>query len=220
MIGFRKHRKSLLPDYWNSYSEACRKKQPSDLSAVDFVVLDTETTGMDPLVDRILSMGALRLQHHTIQVKDTLEMFVQQEHYDHMTTRVHCILKNEGSGSISEPEALKRLLRYLSGSVLIGHHIKFDVAMVNSALKRLGLPGLLNKTIDTSFLYKKTLIRSPLLKIKNTYSLDDLAIKYGLSRKDRHTALGDAYLTAISFLKILEELQKKRTVTLKSLLRR
>ncbi len=207
-----------LPEYWKRYIASFAVPLPADLHKTPFVVLDTETTGMDPEKDRILSIGVLRLRDNIILVKDSMEMYVRQEHYDQSTTGVHGILKEEGAHCISEPEAIEQLLAYLEGTVLIGHHLHFDVVMVNKALNRLGLPGLKNKAIDTATLYKKTLIRSPLLPIQKSYSLDELADTYDLSRKDRHTALGDAYLTALAFLKILEQLQKKRTVSLKNLL--
>jgi DNA polymerase-3 subunit epsilon len=66
-------------------------------------------------------------------------------------------------------------------------------------------------------LYKKTLLSTPLLPKKEVYSLDEIANKFDISTKDRHTALGDAYITAIAFLKIMNRLQGKGPVSLKSL---
>lgn len=214
-----KTKNSDLPEFWKRYKASFDVPLPAVPDKIPFVVLDTETTGLDPEEDRILSIGALRLQHNIIRVKDSVELYVRQEHYDHSTAGIHCILKEEGPHCMSESEAMERLLGYLEGAVLIGHHIRFDVAMVNKALHRLGLPGLKNKAIDTGTLYKQTLIRSPLLPIQKSYTLDHLADKFDLSRKDRHTALGDAYLTALAFLKIVDQLQKKGKITSRSLLR-
>jgi DNA polymerase-3 subunit epsilon len=90
--------------------------------------------------------------------------------------------------------------------------------MINRALARHGMPPLKNKNIDTSNLYKKTLIKSNLITRKSQYSLDELADKYNISKKDRHTAIGDAYITAILFLKILTKLKDKKGIRLKDLL--
>jgi len=81
--------------------------------------------------------------------------------------------------------------------------------MINKALERHGLPSLKNKSLDTVFLYKKSLLRSPLIERKEDYSLDELADKFNISKKDRHTALGDAYITALLFLKILKKMKEK-----------
>ena len=86
--------------------------------------------------------------------------------------------------------------------------------MINKALERNGLPLLKNKTLDTAILYKRTLLSSYLLERKDNYSLDDLAYKFDISKKDRHTAMGDAYITAIAFLKILNKLSEKKEITL------
>lgn len=85
----------------------------------------------------------------------------------------------------------------------------FDVNMINKALHRQGLPSLKNKLLDTVVLYKKSLLRSPLIEKKDHYSLDELADKFNISKKDRHTALGDAYITALLFLKIIKKLKEK-----------
>jgi DNA polymerase-3 subunit epsilon len=81
--------------------------------------------------------------------------------------------------------------------------------MINKALERNGLPKLKNKYLDTVVLYKKSLIRSPLIERKDHYSLDELADKFNISKKDRHTALGDAYITALLFLKISKKIKEK-----------
>jgi DNA polymerase-3 subunit epsilon len=58
---------------------------------------------------------------------------------------------------------------------------------------------------------------SNLLERKENYSLDELADKFDICKKDRHTAMGDAYITAIAFLKILKKLREKKEITLKQL---
>lgn len=58
---------------------------------------------------------------------------------------------------------------------------------------------------------------SNLLERKENYSLDELADKFDISKKDRHTAMGDAYITAIAFLKILNKLRERKEITLRQL---
>ena len=114
-------------------------------------------------------------------------------------------------------EALELWLKYIGNAVIVAHHAFFDVNMINRALARNSLPPMKNQVLDTGILYKKTLIRSNLVYQKEKYSLDDLAVKFDISRKDRHTALGDSYITSIAFLKILSKLKEKRNLSLKEL---
>jgi len=182
-----------------------------------FVVLDTETTGFDYVSDRILCIGALVLQNGIISIQDSFEVYLEQDHYDKATAQIHGILKAFVIPRPTELEALQQFLDFLGDSIIIAHHTVFDVTMINKALERNGLPHLTNRSLDTAHLYKKTLIQSHLFERKDHYTLDDLADKFDISKKDRHTALGDAYITAIAFLKIVKKLQEKKATNLNQL---
>lgn len=199
--------KKSYPDFWNQYAASFANGLPKLVEDNTFVVLDTETTGFDVNQDRILSIGALVLHQNMIQPKQAFEVFLEQKHYDIATAKIHGILRTGKQERITELEGLQRTLKILENSVLVAHHTGYDVAMINNALKRNGLPKLKNKTLDTSKLYFKTLRRIQQKESNRHSTLDDLAKIYGISKKDRHTALGDAYITAIAFLNILEKLK-------------
>jgi len=182
-----------------------------------FVVLDTETTGFDYDNDRILCIGALVLQNGVIAIQDSFEIYPEQDHYDKSTAQIHGILKAFVIQRPTELEALQQFLAFLGDSIIIAHHTVFDVTMINKALERNHLPHLTNQSLDTAILYKKTLIKSHLFERKDHYTLDDLADKFDISKKDRHTALGDAYITAIAFLKIVKKLKEKKHINLNAL---
>ena len=175
--------------------------QRESLEKLTFVVLDTETTGLDPERDRILSIGALRVHQGRILVKEALELYLQQEHFDSQSVPIHGILREDAHHRISEAEALRLLSEYIGDAEIVGHHIGFDRAILQRGLSRQGLKPLRNACLDTGLLYQKTLLKTPLLRKKEFYSLDDLARRFDLARTDRHTALGDAYLTAMALLK-------------------
>ncbi|MFH6992610.1 PolC-type DNA polymerase III [Flavobacterium sp. FlaQc-48] len=189
----------------------------STIEETRFVVLDTETTGFDYDNDRILCIGALVLQNGIIAIQNSFEVYIEQDHYDKSTAQIHGILKAFVIPRPGESEALQQFLAFLGDSVIIAHHTIFDVTMINKALERNGLPELTNKRLDTAILYKKTLIKSHLFERKDHYTLDDLADKFDISKKDRHTALGDAYITAIAFLKIVKKLKEKKNINLNAL---
>ncbi|KQC29315.1 PolC-type DNA polymerase III [Flagellimonas eckloniae] len=205
---FQKKKKDL-PAFWIDYKNQFNSKLPVNINENEFVVFDTETTGFSFDKDRILSIGALKLINKNILVKESFEVYISQTHYNADSAEIHGILKKGKKECITEVEALKRFLLYIKNHVLVGHHVMFDVAMINQALKRNGLPKLKNQTLDTGLLYKRTLLTTSVLQKKEQYSLDDLAEKFSISRKDRHTALGDTYITVIAFLAILNKLKPK-----------
>ncbi len=209
-------KKVTTPEFWNEYHASFEQGLPSSVKETSFVVLDTETTGFDLKNDRILSIGALRIQDGTIKAKEAFEVFLDQTTFDGRTVEIHGILKKGKTTKISEVEGLKVLLHLLKNAVLVAHHVGFDVGMINAALKRNGLPKLMNKELDTAILYNKILPRSK-RKTEGHHSLDELCAHFNISKTDRHTALGDAYITAIAFLRILEKL---KPVSLEKLLKK
>lgn len=211
MIPFLKKNKTNLPLFWKEYEETFSVKIPEKPENVRFVILDTETTGFHYNKDRMLCIGALTLQNKTISIKEVLEVYIKQDKYNKETAKIHGILKKGTREQISELDALKRLLNYLGNSIIVAHHANFDITMINKALNRHGLPKLKNKTLDTSILYRRSLLSTHMLYKKDQYTLDELAEKFNISKKDRHTAVGDAYITAIAFLKITERLKPKKT---------
>ena len=209
--------KIILP--WSKSDNSFDEELLGDINTTRFVVLDTETTGFDYENDRILCIGAIVLQNNTISIQESFEVYIEQEHCNQATAHIHGILKDYVLDRPKELEALHQFLAFLGDSIIIAHHTKFDMTMINNALVRNGLDKITNRTLDTASLYKKTLIKSNLLQHKDHYSLDDLADKFDISKKDRHTAIGDAYITAIAFLKILKKLREKEVSMLYHLFR-
>jgi DNA polymerase-3 subunit epsilon len=216
-MSFSEKIKNLLSYIWDTSDQFDDEELLGDINTTRFVVLDTETTGFDYENDRILCIGAIVLQNNIISIQDSFEVYIVQEHYNKATAQIHGILKDFVLDRPNEIEALQQFLDFLGDSIIIAHHTVFDVTMINKALERNGLPELKNRTLDTAKLYKKTLLSSYLLERKDHYTLDDLADKFDISKKDRHTAMGDAYITAIAFLKILKKLREKGEVTWKLL---
>lgn len=184
---------------------------------LEFVILDTETTGLNLEKDRILSIGALKLYQGRLKVKEAFEVYVKQEHFSKDSVPIHGLLQESVSHQISEKTAVEMLRAYIGDAIIIGHHIRFDMEVLRRAFLRHDLTPITNLCLDTGMLYRKTLLKTPLLRKKEHYSLDDLARRFDLNCKDRHTALGDAYLTAMAFQHILELLYAKGDISIKKL---
>lgn len=198
---FRKTKKDY-PQFWEDYL-SCFKKKPERSAQKRYVIFDCETTGLDPKKDVILSIGAIGIIGETIHINDFFEVFLEQEVYRPETVPIHGILKTGKEKKLTEFEAVKRFLSYIKDATIVGHHTNFDVAMVNQALKRLNLGKLKNKKIDTNDLYQKYKGWQ-----SDQYSgLDELCAVFKISKSDRHTASGDAFITALIFLKLKKKLK-------------
>lgn len=188
------------------------------MEEVSFVVFDTETTGLNVQKDRLLSIGAVRIKNGQFSVQDRLECYLHQAYQpDRQTVAVHGILPGERGGSLSEEESLRRFLGYIGGDVLVAHHAGFDLAMLNAGLSRLGCGKLQNKVADTGVLARRVAGSQPLSRA-GTYGLDQLCEQYHIPKSDRHTAPGDAFITALLFMKLLYRLKKRGVDTLGRLL--
>ena len=197
--------KNKYPDYWISYKGQFKNQKKKDLNQIRFVVFDTETTGLDVRNDRILSIGAISLTGNIMDVADSLDLYVKQDKFNSETVEIHGLLKEGNILKINEEEAVIRFLEYIKNAVLIAHHASFDISMINYALKRLHLPKLKNKFLDTGILLKKTKFHH---LQKEHYSLDSICNILNINMHDRHTAAGDAYITGIIFFKIISALKK------------
>jgi DNA polymerase-3 subunit epsilon len=187
--------KKDYPDFWLNYLQKF-KSEKSDV----YIAFDCETTGLDPRNDRILSIGAVKFTKDRILIKENKEWFVKQTKHSDESVKIHGILPGARSKALlTESEAVKSFLTYAGNAVLVGHHVNFDVAMVNYALKRLNAGKLKNQQKDTNRLYKDL----GHFAQEQNFSLDDLCKKYNIKASNRHTALGDAYITAQIFQRLI-----------------
>lgn len=214
MLSFFKKKK--YPHFWQNHIDAVKNSRNyASYENIRFVCLDTETTGFDYDNDRILCIGAVALKNNKILVADSFEVYIKQEVFNKETVKIHGIRRNGTEIKISEEEALIQFLEYLDDAIIIAHHTKFDITMINEALKRLKVGSLKSKQLDTNYIHKKVSTGD---FFKKLYSLDELCEIYNIKMHDRHTALGDALLTAYVFLKLTYKYKKNNTLNLTELI--
>ena len=204
------------PKFWIEYLNSFKQNNSSIISENRFVVFDTETTGLNIVTDKILSIGAIAIDKNRIDISDSFEVYLKQHEFNAKTVEIHGLLKEGNQIKTEEKEAIKQFLNYLKNSVIVAHHAAFDIAMINAVLKKLNLGKLKNKFIDTGNLYKQ-LLNNHQNKNKH-FSLDDLSKQFNISQSDRHTASGDAFITALVFLKIISKLKSNRNLKLHDIL--
>ena len=181
-----------------------------------FVVFDCETTGLDPERDAILSIGAVAVCDGEILLDDAFESLVN-DWRPTSAVLVHGITPREAASGLRQEEAVAAFLEYLGGSVLVGHHVGFDRAIVASAARRMGRavanPALDTMRIALALQEQGAFAGAPI----RSFELDALCERFGVAPHDRHTAAGDAFLTAQVFIR-LERLARRSGLVLYGLL--
>jgi len=213
---FRVFKRKKYPQYWIDYKnnvEKCEKY--GAFENIRFVALDTETTGFNYEKDRMLCIGAVAIQKNKILVADSFEIYIKQDVFNEETVKIHGIRRNGKEIKVSEEEALIQFLSYLDDAVIVAHHTAFDVNMINRGLARLKVGPLISKQLDTNFIHKKMASGNSLKKLN---SLDELCEIYNIKMHDRHTASGDALITAQLFLKLLGKYKKNYVLNLSDLI--
>lgn len=212
-------RKTLSPQA-EAYVEATPKKygRKTDIEELRFVVIDAETTGFDVKKDRILSLAAVPLRAREISIADVQSWLVfQQASGVNDAARIHCILPSDTRMGVPEPLAMEELLPLLHGCVVVGHHINFDAALIDHALRRRFGVGLQNPLIDTADLAMRTIDAFARTGYANQRppTLDEVCSHLEIMTMERHTAAGDAFTTAELFLLLCarRRQQLKRSLT-------
>ena len=172
----------------------CHLRAP--LSALCFVVVDCETTGLDRRRDHVLSIGAVRVRQNTFALSDCFSVTLKQSV---SSTRDNILLHGIGATEQhtgKEPrDALLDWLDFIGKAPLVGFHAAFDRVMLHKALRQhlgcsLALPWLdLAQVLPVLFPHAPPL-----------HQLDDWLTYFHITPVLRHHALGDAAATAQLFL--------------------
>ena len=188
--------------YLAAFEDTWQDGTPVEL--VRFVVLDTETTGFDPRRDRIITIGAVALRDGEILLGDVFEVMLRLA-YNNASVTVHGVTRDEASEGMEEGAAIAEFLEYLRDGVIVGHHIGHDIQALNVACERHFGLELKNRWLDTMDLTLHLDDDGAFAgrTMASGFSLDGLCEMFGVATHDRHTAGGDAFLTAQVFLRLL-----------------
>ena len=173
------------------------------LFAVEAVVLDTETTGMEPRSARIIEIGAVVVRDSAVQHEEAFRRFVgAPQPIPAAATAIHGITDADLAGAPSFEAVLPGLVDFVGERPVIGHTIGFDLAVMKRecALAGLSLPAW--PILDTRLLAE---LAAPTLA---GFSLDSLAAWLGVAPEARHRAFPDAVLTARVFLCLAARLRE------------
>src|SRR5436190_993806 len=139
-----------MPPSIEAYKQAFAATWTDDspVERVRFVVLDCETTGFSPVLDRILTIGAVVVHGGEIWLDDSFDAMVRVTG-DVGPVAVHGVTPEQSLRGDDQDETLQRFLAYLRDGVIVGHHIGHDVSMLDAGLERMGTPAF-RRTVRSS----------------------------------------------------------------------
>lgn len=168
----------------------------------EYVVFDTETTGLNPKKDEILSIGAVKIKNNKILTSQTFEMFIQNScSISSESKKIHGIREIDLVDAKTTLEVIPEFLNFIGSRPLVGYYLEFDVAMINKYVKPLLGIKIPNKQIEVSEIYydqKIEFIPQGNIDLRFDTILEDC----GIPDMGAHNAVNDAIMTAMIFLKL------------------
>ncbi len=176
----------------DAYSALPQVPADSDIRRMRFVVVDVETSGLDPYRDRLLAIGAVAVDAMLMRFEDSFGAYIQQ---DTTSSRENILVHGiDGTTQTSAPSAadgLAAFLRYARKAPLVAFHADFDRVAIGRALRATLGTALGNRWLDLARLAPAILPQSERLA-----TLDDWTGALGIENFRRHDALADAAATA------------------------
>jgi len=170
-----------------------------------WVMLDTETTGLNAWVDDVISIAALGIHFQPgftsprIVLADSFEVIIRPEKVklNRPNVLIHHIGVGAQEGGYDHRESLELFRDWVGDAPLLAFMAPFDQAMLKRSYKKAGLPPLTNEWLDVEPL------AGWVAKDTYPYALDERIEQFGLQCVDRHTAAADTFVTAELLLRLL-----------------
>lgn len=172
-------------------------KRGKSISYAPYVVIDIETTGLDPLQDGIIEIAALRVEEGKISEFHSLILHDKKlpDEVTKLTGITNELLAQEG---LELPKVLEELVHFIGSLPIVGYNLHFDIDFLNHNLRNMNKEIIKNKKVDLLGLVKKEKM------FLSSYKLQDVLVAYGLEESVSHRALEDAKLTNILATKVNE----------------
>lgn len=212
------HRVEERPDFYDFslFDEMDRAVTLVDrqrpLDELSCAVIDCETTGLEAeRGDAIVSLAAVRVRAGIVKPGEAFDAMVNPARpIPSSSVRFHGITDAMVADAPTLDLVLPAFLRFVEGTVLVGHQVWFDLKFLTLATERRGLAALtrIHPVLDTLTLSE--IVHGPL----EGHGLDVVAARLGVAVRGRHSALGDAMTTAEIFARLVPLLRKRGILTL------
>ena len=171
-----------------------------------YVVFDIETTGFSAVTDRIIEIGAVKVEDG--KITDKFSTFVNPKRpIPFRITELTGITDEMVIDSPDIETILPQFIEFIGDAVLVAHNASFDVGFIEQNCKR--------QKIEADFTYVDTVaLARVLLPALNRFKLDTVAKALNISLENHHRAVDDAGCTAEIFVKFVQMLKERELTTL------
>ena len=169
----------------------------------EYVCFDCETTGLDPKIDDIISIGAVIIKDNTIVSSKKFVRYIKPKNcsLDEKSIKIHHIRECDLKNGCEIEDVILDFLEFIGNRTLVGYFLEFDISMINKYLKpKLGIT-LPNKTLEVSEIYhdyKIEIIPQGHIDLRFNSIMEELEIP----SLGKHDAFNDALMTAMIFIKL------------------
>lgn len=190
-------------------TDSTRALEDRPLGELAYTVFDTETTGLEPSAgDEIVSIGAVRIVNGRVLRSEVFERLVNPRRpLSREAVKIHGIEAETLAGEPPIEAVLPQFRRFCEDTVLVAHNAAFDMRFLELKEQASGVRFDL-PVLDT------LLLSAAAHPAQADHRLEAIAERLGVAIIGRHTALGDALVTAEVFLKLLPLLAERGIVTL------
>jgi DNA polymerase-3 subunit epsilon len=191
----------------------------------DYVVLDTELTGLNPKKDSIVSIGAVRMKGGRIDLGNIFYRLINPSSVmRHKSIVIHGITPSEVAEKPLIAGVLSEFMDFCGEDVIVGHFISLDMDFINREARRIYGAPLKNHVVDTCSVHEWIRFNDGDFSrhyggLAEELNLFSLAKKYSIPFSNAHNAINDAFVTAQLFQRFLSFLPRFGVKTLKDLLR-
>ena len=177
-----------------------------------FTVLDTETTGLNVNEGhKIVSVGGIKIKSYQLLEDQILDELINPERDIPFASRnIHYISDDQVKDKPNIYQLEKKISNFLENTILVGHNVDFDIGFIKKNAAKTSLATTVKKipSIDT------ILLAAGLYPSLESYELSFLCDHFRIKTFDqiRHSALGDAIITARLFLFLLDTAKNRNNV--------
>ena len=171
-----------------------------------YIIFDLETTGLSAATERIIEIGAVKVENG--EILESFDLFVDPEKaITPEITRLTSITNEMVAGAPKEADALEQFFRFCDGcDILVAHNADFDMGFLRAAIRRCG------REEDPVQIDTLVMARAMYPELKK-HKLDTIAERLGVTQKHHHRADDDARVLAEIFLKMVQKLVENAGIT-------
>jgi DNA polymerase-3 subunit epsilon len=184
-----------------AYAKEASQRSWQMISDLNLTIWDFETSGLDPVEERVIEMAALKIQKGVIV--GSFNCFVKHDKpLSQKITELTGIVDDDLKDGFDEADAFKMLYKMLENSIIVAHNAQFDLQFLHHGMQRVS-EG--RRKLDYHFIDTLTIARD---RVVFPHKLTDLTTRFDIEMDTAHRALADVY----GCYRILQKFDKDESI--------